>query len=278
MEERASCGDCNALVVGVEHHSATCLPYLARESMRYPWSADLLPPAVSISIDCGPSTLLSQLTLFVCRVLAGCRHCFSWIAMLGSPQRAQLVWAAGAGLLVVCATLVAVQRSGTGVGTQLLSHHGGHNKEPEDVSLKLRKVPGAGYASSSVEGLRAKALLKQAKVTASKGMEDLEAASAAHLEVQRKSKQLQRAIEKRQKWLADVDGMEHDADKAQDVAASSLLQAKGKTKVVAASAVSAEHANLEAHADSSEVHPRLSLASRVPACSLLQHVVMHRLN
>jgi len=64
--------------------------------------------------------------------------------------------------------------------------------------LKLRKVPGAGYATSNVEGLRAKALLAQAKATAKKGVGDLEAASAAHLQLESKSAQLHKAIERYQ--------------------------------------------------------------------------------
>jgi hypothetical protein len=62
--------------------------------------------------------------------------------------------------------------------------------------LTLRKVPGAGYTTSNVEGLRAKALLAQAKATAKKGVGDLEAASAAHLQLESKSAQLHKAIER----------------------------------------------------------------------------------
>jgi hypothetical protein len=39
---------------------------------------------------------------------------------------------------------------------------------------KIRKVPGAGYSSSSVEGVEAKALLAQVKATAKKGRTALE--------------------------------------------------------------------------------------------------------
>ena len=155
-----------------------------------------------------------------------------------------------AGLLVVGAALFVMQR---GAGRDLLlSHHGGQNRELEDVSLKVRRVPGAGYHASNVEGLRAKALLAQAKATASKGMLELESASAAHLAAAQKSELLQKAIEKKQRYLSSVDKDELDANDSEEHAAKSLLRAKLAIKIVASSAVTAEHANLEAKADNSE--------------------------
>ena len=181
-------------------------------------------------------------------MLVFCIQTHTWI----DPRRAQLGVVAAA---VACAALVIVQRGGLAggpAGTELLSKHGGHNTAPEDVSLKLRKVPGAGYATSSVEGLRAKALLAQAKATAKKGVGDLEAASAAHLQLERKSAQLRKAIQRRQSFLANVDTQEADANKSEEVAAESLLHAKDATHTVDKSTESAHGAELEAQADSSE--------------------------
>jgi len=172
--------------------------------------------------------------------------------MFASTRRTQLV-ATATGLLVVCAALVVVQRSGGGgAALSLLSHHGGQNKELEDVSLKVRKVPGSGYQASNVEGLRATALLAQAKATASKGMKELEASSAAHLAAEEKSALLHKAIDNKQRSLSIVDADEHEANASEEHAAKSLLKAKLAIKTVARSAVTAEHANLEAQADNSE--------------------------
>ncbi len=78
------------------------------------------------------------------------------------------------------------------------THTHTHTHTPHSSQLKQRKVPGAGYATSNIEGLRAKALLAQAKATAKKGVGDLEAASAAHLQLESKSAQLHKAIERYQ--------------------------------------------------------------------------------
>ncbi len=170
---------------------------------------------------------------------------------MAASRHAQLGVVAAA---VACAALVIVRvgLAGGPAGMELLSQHGGHNTAPEDVSLKLRKVPGAGYATSSVEGLRAKALLEQAKDTAKKGVVDLEAASAAHLQLDRKSVQLRKAIQRRQRFLANVDTLEADANKSEEAAAKSLLHAKDATHTVDSSTESAHGAELEAQADSSE--------------------------
>lgn len=162
---------------------------------------------------------------------------FSGATMFASTRRTQLV-ATATGLLVVCAALVVVQRSGGGgAARSLLSHHGGQNKELEDVSLKVRKVPGSGYQASNVEGLRATALLAQAKTTASKGMKELEASSAAHLAAEEKSALLQKAIDKKQKSqrsLSKSDAHEHKAN----ASSSSLSLALRDTEVLTPSASS----------------------------------------
>ena len=71
-------------------------------------------------------------------------------------------------MLVVCTigVLAASWHAGDMSGTQLLE--GRPPAWKEDVTLKLQKVAGAGYTLSNVEGLRAKALLEQAKAIAKK--------------------------------------------------------------------------------------------------------------
>ena len=139
-------------------------------------------------------------------------------------------------------------------GVELLSHHGGHGMEkpPLDVATPMRAIPGAGYGSSSVPGVEAQALLAQAKATAKKGMLDLEAASAAHLKATRKSALLQKAVDKRRKFLAHLDEMEATANASEERAAKSLLKAKVASKEMASSEKLARKADLEARADNSD--------------------------
>ena len=123
---------------------------------------------------------------------------------------------------------------------------------PASAQLDLRRIPGAGYTMTSVEGLRAKALLAQAKKAATKGREDLEAASAAHLQVEAKSKMLQTALAKKRHVLKQAQQMEAKAEAAQNHAARALLRAKHAMQLVTPANERAAKADLEVRAASAE--------------------------
>ena len=120
------------------------------------------------------------------------------------------------------------------------------------LKLDLRRIPGAGYTMTSADGLRAKALLAQATKAATKGREDLEAASAAHLQVAAKSKMLQTALAKKRHVLKQAQQMEAKAEAAQDHAARALLRAKHAMQLVTPANERAAKADLEVRAASAE--------------------------
>jgi hypothetical protein len=154
-----------------------------------------------------------------------------WRAAMSPARswRSQTPGVAVAGLLVVSAALFVAQRSWfqrEGTRVQMLSAQSPDAPPTRlnDLSdaaffTKIRKVPGAGYSSSSVEGVEAKALLAQAKATAKKGRAALEDASSMHLELQEDRKQLLEAIKKKQEWLAKGDAEDKEADESQESAA-----------------------------------------------------------
>jgi 4-amino-4-deoxy-L-arabinose transferase-like glycosyltransferase len=153
-----------------------------------------------------------------------------WRAAMSPARswRSQTPGVAVAGLLIVSAALLVAQRSWfqREERVQMLSAQSPDApptrlNDMSDAAFltKIRKVPGAGYSSSSVEGVEAKALLAQATATAKKGRAALEDASSMHLELQEDRKQLLETIKKKQDWLAKGDAEDKEADESQESAA-----------------------------------------------------------